>query len=128
MQATGYVRVSTDKQAEQGVSLEAQAGKIRAMAVVHDAELTELIVDTESAKNLNRPGMVRLLSRYYVARDRRRTESRSPSDPTRLSVATGARGENHEAGRSGLLARIVSIGLASLGEDPWILLNFEPAR
>ena len=62
MQAIGYVRVSTDKQAEQGVSLEAQAGKIRAMAVVHDAELTELIVDTESAKNLNRPGMVRLLS------------------------------------------------------------------
>ncbi len=62
MQAIGYVRVSTDKHAEQGVSLEAQAGKIRAMAVVHDAELTELIVDAESAKNLNRPGMVQLLS------------------------------------------------------------------
>ena len=118
MQATGYVRVSTDKQAEQGVSLEAQAGKIRAMAVVHDAELTELIVDAESAKNLNRPGMVRLLSRYYVARDRRRTESRSPSDPTRLSVAPGARGENHEAGRSGLLARIVFPGLCFFGRGP----------
>ena len=30
--AIGYVRVSTDRQAEQGVSLEAQEAKIRAMA------------------------------------------------------------------------------------------------
>lgn len=35
----GYVRVSTDKQAEHGVSLEAQAEKIRAMAVVPHADL-----------------------------------------------------------------------------------------
>ena len=35
----GYVRVSTDKQAEHGVSLEAQVEKIRAMATVHDVEL-----------------------------------------------------------------------------------------
>jgi hypothetical protein len=31
MKAIGYVRVSTDKQAETGVPLEARAGKIRAM-------------------------------------------------------------------------------------------------
>src|SRR5262245_17601795 len=34
MRAIGYVRVSTDKQADHGVSLEAQEAKIRAMAVV----------------------------------------------------------------------------------------------
>ena len=63
MKAIGYVRVSTDKQAEQGVSLEAQAEKIRAMAVVHNAKLAEIIVDGgESAKSLNRPGMARLLA------------------------------------------------------------------
>ena len=63
MKALGYVRVSTDKQAEQGVSLEAQAEKIRAMAVVHNAKLAEIIVDGgESAKSLNRPGMARLLA------------------------------------------------------------------
>ena len=51
----GYVRVSTNKQAEQGVSLEAQAEKIRAMALVHDAELLDIIVDGgESAKSLHR--------------------------------------------------------------------------
>ena len=33
--AIGYVRVSTDKQADLGVSLEAQVEKIRAMATVH---------------------------------------------------------------------------------------------
>jgi site-specific DNA recombinase len=63
MKAIGYVRVSTDKQAERGVSLEAQAEKIRAMAVVHNAELLEIIVDGgESAKSLQRPGMERLLA------------------------------------------------------------------
>ena len=63
MKTIGYVRVSTDKQADRGVSLEAQAEKIRAMAVVHDAELIDIIVDAgESAKSLNRPGMARLLA------------------------------------------------------------------
>jgi site-specific DNA recombinase len=62
MRTIGYVRVSTDKQAEQGVSLEAQAEKIRAMALVHDANLLDIIVDGgESAKSLQRPGMIRLL-------------------------------------------------------------------
>jgi len=61
MRTIGYVRVSTDKQADKGVSLEAQAEKIRAMAVVQGAELVEIIVDAgESAKSLKRPGMARL--------------------------------------------------------------------
>src|SRR5438034_2325756 len=63
MQAIGYVRVSTDRQAELGVSLEAQESKIRAMATIHSAELLEVIVDGgESAKSLNRPGLQRLLA------------------------------------------------------------------
>lgn len=62
-QAVGYVRVSTEKQADRGVSLEAQAEKIRAMAVVHGVELADVIVDAgESAKSIDRPGMERLLS------------------------------------------------------------------
>jgi DNA invertase Pin-like site-specific DNA recombinase len=56
MKAIGYVRVSTDKQADHGVSQEALAEKIRAMAVVHSADLIDIIVDGgESAKSLNRP-------------------------------------------------------------------------
>jgi DNA invertase Pin-like site-specific DNA recombinase len=63
MKAIGYARVSTDKQAEQGVSLEAQEAKIRAMATVQGADLLEVIVDGgESAKNLNRPGLRRLIA------------------------------------------------------------------
>lgn len=58
--AIGYVRVSTDRQ---GLSLEAQAEKIRAMAVVKGVELADLIVDeAESAKDLNRPGVQKLLA------------------------------------------------------------------
>jgi site-specific DNA recombinase len=63
MKAIGYVRVSTDKQADRGVSLEAQTAKIRAMTTLQDCELLEVIVDAgESAKSLNRPGMARLLA------------------------------------------------------------------
>lgn len=61
MRVVGYARVSTDRQAERGVSLEAQVEKIRAMAVVHGGDLVDIIIDAgESAKSLNRPGMVRL--------------------------------------------------------------------
>jgi DNA invertase Pin-like site-specific DNA recombinase len=63
MKAIAYVRVSTDQQADRGVSLEAQTEKVRAMAVVKEAELLEVIVDAgESAKSLQRPGMARLLA------------------------------------------------------------------
>src|SRR5260370_26245920 len=63
MKTIGYVRVSTDKQADRGVWLEGQAEKIRDMAVVHHAELSDIIVDGgDSAKSLTRPGMARLLS------------------------------------------------------------------
>ncbi len=61
--AVGYVRVSSDKQADGGVSLEAQTSRIQAMATVQDAALVDTIIDAgESAKSLNRPGMVRLLA------------------------------------------------------------------
>ena len=60
--AVGYIRVSTDQQADRGVSLAAQQEKIRAMAVVHSAEVADIISDRgESAKSLERPGMEQLL-------------------------------------------------------------------
>jgi DNA invertase Pin-like site-specific DNA recombinase len=59
----GYIRVSTAQQADGGVSLDTQAAKIRAMAVVQGASLLDIIVDAgESAKSLNRSGMTRLLN------------------------------------------------------------------
>ena len=62
MKVIGYARVSTDKQADKGVSLEAQTVKIQAMASLQDAELVDVIVDAgESAKSLKRPGIERLL-------------------------------------------------------------------
>jgi site-specific DNA recombinase len=61
MNAIGYVRVSTDRQAEQEVSLEAQEAKIRAISTVQSAELLDVIVDGgDSAKS--RPGLQRLLN------------------------------------------------------------------
>ncbi len=63
MKAIGYVRVSTPGQAEKGISLAAQQSRIRAMATLQEAELIEVIVNAgESGKNLDRPGMQRLLA------------------------------------------------------------------
>ena len=63
MLAIGYVRVSTDRQADQGTSLDAQAARIQAMATVQNAELVDIVVDGgESAKSMNRPGLRRVLA------------------------------------------------------------------
>src|SRR5580698_5762725 len=63
MQTISYARVSTDRQAERRISLEAQEAKIRAMATVQGADLVEVVVDGgESAKSLNRPGLQRILA------------------------------------------------------------------
>src|SRR5437899_976149 len=64
MRAIGYVRVSTDKQADHGVSLEAQEAKIRAMAIVQGAEtviIAKLDRLTRSVKDL-----AELLERFQV--------------------------------------------------------------
>ncbi|MBP6260879.1 MAG: recombinase family protein [Chromatiaceae bacterium] len=58
-----YIRVSTDKQADAGVSLEAQQAKAEAYASLYDLELVAVIVDAgESAKTLDRPGLTRALA------------------------------------------------------------------
>jgi site-specific DNA recombinase len=58
----GYVRVSTEGQAQDGISLEVQRQKVEEYCDLHDLPLAEVICDDGySAKNLNRPGMQRLL-------------------------------------------------------------------
>lgn len=58
-----YVRVSTDKQAERGISLEAQEAKLRAYAALYDLELVAVEVDAgESAASLERPALKRALA------------------------------------------------------------------
>lgn len=57
----GYIRVSTDEQVE-GFSLDAQEEKIKAYAKSQDYTLIEVYRDNSySAKNLNRPGIKKLL-------------------------------------------------------------------
>jgi DNA invertase Pin-like site-specific DNA recombinase len=58
-----YLRVSTEKQADKGVSLDAQRAKCAAYAGLYDLDLVEVVVDAgQSAKTLNRPGLQRALS------------------------------------------------------------------
>jgi DNA invertase Pin-like site-specific DNA recombinase len=62
MTAIGYVRVSTEDQAKEGVSLDNQKAKIEAYCHLKDLELTEVVEDAGiSAKNLRRPGVQKVL-------------------------------------------------------------------
>jgi len=63
MEAVGYIRVSTEDQSRNGVSMDAQRAKIEQYCSLKDMNLQEIIEDAGiSAKNLNRPGMQRILS------------------------------------------------------------------
>ncbi|AMA10636.1 recombinase family protein [Picosynechococcus sp. PCC 73109] len=62
MKAIGYIRVSTEEQATQGVSLDAQKAKLEAYAGLYDIELVDIIIDAgQSAKSLDRPGLQKAL-------------------------------------------------------------------
>ncbi|HNN92082.1 MAG TPA: recombinase family protein [Pseudomonadota bacterium] len=61
--AIGYVRVSTDMQASEGVSLEAQQGAIRQYCELHGLRLLGIHQDVLSGGKSQRPGLADALSR-----------------------------------------------------------------
>lgn len=61
--AIGYIRVSTDQQASEGVSLDAQQNQIEAYCSLYGFELIGIEVDAGlSASTLNRPGLQNALA------------------------------------------------------------------
>ena len=61
--AMGYVRVSTDDQAREGVSLEVQEARIGAYCAAKGWQLVSVIRDEgKSAKDLKRPGLQQVLT------------------------------------------------------------------
>ena len=63
MRVVGYARVSGEDQARDGVSLDSQREKVRLYAELHGLDLAELVTDPGvSAKNLDRPGLARVLA------------------------------------------------------------------
>jgi site-specific DNA recombinase len=62
--AIGYVRVSTDEQAREGVSLQAQTSRIRAYCDAKDLTLIDVLADEgRSGKDLDRPALQALISK-----------------------------------------------------------------
>lgn len=63
MKAVGYIRVSTEEQAREGISLEAQENKIKKYVDLHNLGLVEVISDEgKSGKDLNREGIQKVIS------------------------------------------------------------------
>ena len=62
MKTIGYVRVSTEDQVKEGVSLGNQKSKIEAYCQLKDLQLKEIVEDAGmSTKNLKRPGVQKVL-------------------------------------------------------------------
>ena len=62
LRAIGYLRVSTEEQADSGLGLQAQEAQVRAEIEHKGWDLAELVVDAGvSAKTLKRPGLGRAL-------------------------------------------------------------------
>lgn len=60
--AYGYIRVSTEDQAKEGISLSSQTKKIEAFCTVNDLDLVEVISDEGmSGKDTDRPGLKKLI-------------------------------------------------------------------
>jgi len=63
MKVMGYVRVSTEEQAREGISLEVQEDKVKKYADLHNLDLVEVIRDEgKSGKDLNREGIQKVIS------------------------------------------------------------------
>jgi DNA invertase Pin-like site-specific DNA recombinase len=58
----GYIRVSTDEQAESGLSMESQEEKVRAHAGIYERTPLEIVKDEASAKDFDRPGIQSILT------------------------------------------------------------------
>lgn len=63
MKTVGYIRVSTEEQVREGISLENQRAKITAYCELNDLQLVEILEDAgKSGKDLNREGVQTLVS------------------------------------------------------------------
>lgn len=66
-QTLGYVRVSSDDQVRDGVSLDAQRARIAAYCVAMGWPVSEVVCDAgRSAKSLERPGMAKILEAVRI--------------------------------------------------------------
>lgn len=69
MKVIGYVRVSTEEQAADGVSLAAQREKLEGYTQLYDLELVDIVEDAgQSGKTLSRPGLQAALDMIWAGK------------------------------------------------------------
>lgn len=61
MKIVGYIRVSTSKQGQSGLGLEAQRAAVETYAAQHGADILEMVTEVESGKKNDRPELLRAL-------------------------------------------------------------------
>lgn len=95
--AIGYVRVSTQEQATDGVSLDAQRDKLRAYCRLHEIKLIDIKADEGiSGSTLNRPGLQ--AARQMLRRGRANTLIVAKLDRLSRSLKDASSGTRAQAG------------------------------
>ncbi len=103
MKVIGYIRVSTDEQANSGLGLEAQEARVRAYCDLYGHELLGIETDAASGKNLKREGLGRALAMLK----NREAEGLVVAKLDRLSRSVRDMGELLERFFSGLASLLV---------------------
>lgn len=103
MKVIGYIRVSTDEQANSGLGLEAQESRVRAYCDLYGHELLGIETDAASGKNLKREGLGRALAKLKS----REAEGLVVAKLDRLSRSVRDMGELLERFFSGLASLLV---------------------
>ena len=68
MDAFGYIRVSKDQQANDGISLPAQTDLINQYAALYKHKIVEVFSDTDTCRHTNRPGFQEMIRHLMFGR------------------------------------------------------------
>ena len=68
MDAFGYIRVSKDQQANDGISLPAQSDLASQFARLYNHKIIETFSDTDTCRNTNRPGFQEMIRQLMLGR------------------------------------------------------------
>lgn len=132
MKAVGIIRVSTEEQANEGVSLDAQRAKIEGYAAFADLELVEIAEDAGvSVKTVNRPGLQRALDlvrrgkvQAVVVTKLDRLSRRTAEHHGELHRFDGREGEGRELQLPSDVGRSKAVNLR---ESKWYTTNSPPS-
>ena len=84
--AIGYIRVSTDAQADHGVSLEVQRERLTAYAALHELDLVEVVADEGVSASIPASAARTSKSARSISSRKRRSDARMARESSTINM------------------------------------------